>query len=217
MMMMNKRVLGLLVAALLPLALAYGESRFSFSADRTRSVLSKGSERTILSGNVIIETDKTHIEADEVELYGEDFRFALCTGDIVVREEARGIVLKSNNLYFDREREISIMRGYNEMEDHKNGLVVKSSYLEDRAEENLTIMQIGVRLLRNDEDGKLICRSEVAHYNREDSTLSLSGFPRVNWKGDEYIASRIDMNLDTDEITLLGEVTGNLVFTGEEE
>ena len=41
--------------------------------------------------------------------------------------------------------------------------------------------------------------------------LELSGLPVLFWKKDEYRASRIVMNLDTEEITLLGDVNGTII------
>ena len=61
----------------------------------------------------------------------------------------------------------------------------------------------------------MVCRSEFARFRREEEILELSGMPYVYWKGDEYRASRIVINLKTDEIRLEGEVQGTV--TTEEE
>jgi lipopolysaccharide export system protein LptA len=53
-------------------------------------------------------------------------------------------------------------------------------------------------------------RSEFAKYNREKETLELAGMPIVIWKDDEYRASRITINLDTDNINMTGEVSGTI-------
>ena len=192
----------------------FGEDRFSFSADRTEAVLSQGKERTLLTGKAVIETNDTIIRADRVELYGENFRFALCSGSIVVEDQVQGFILHCENLYFDRERELSRVQGYCEMEDQKNGLVVKGSFLENRGDENRTLIQIGVRILRVDDQGRMACRSEFALYDRDAEKLELSGSPRVNWKGDDYRATRISINLETDEITLEGQVSGTIESAG---
>ena len=203
-----------LIALLFLTSFLYGEDRFVFFADRTEAILSKGKEKTILTGNAVIETDTTKIRADRIELYGEDFRFALCSGNIVVEDDKQGFILYCSDLYFDRERELSRVRGYCEMEDQKNGLVVKGAFLENHGKDNRTLIQIGVRILRVDGEDKMVCRSEFALYNRETDTLSLSGSPRVNWRGDDYNASRITINLETDEITLEGQVSGTLESRG---
>jgi len=187
-----------------------GSDSFTFSADRIEAVLSQGKERTVLSGNAVIETGDTLIRADVVELYGDDFRFALCNGNVFVEDRAQGYILHCEDLYFDREKDLSRVQGYCEMEDYKNELVVKGSFLENRGKEDITLIQIGVRILKNDEDGPMVCRSDFALYNRGEEILELSGTPRVSWKGDNYRASRIVINLETDEITMEGQVSGTI-------
>ena len=55
-----------------------------------------------------------------------------------------------------------------------------------------------------------MCRSEFARYNRNDDILELTGMPVVFWKNDEYRALRIIVDLDKDEITLEGKVSGSI-------
>ena len=73
--------------------------------------------------------------------------------------------------------------------------------------------QIGVRILRDD----LTARSEFVRYDRDRNVLELSGYPVVFWKGDEYRASRISIDLDRDEIELEGGVEGTVTSDEEDE
>ncbi len=186
---------------------------FTFSGNSMNTIMARGKERTVLQGNAVIVSDSTEIYADEILLYGEDSRFAQCTGGVKVTDQEKGILLQSENLFYDREIDLSRVEGYAEMEDQKNELIVKGGYLENFGEEDITIIQIGVRILKED----LACRSEFARIRREEEILELSGMPYVYWKGDEYKASRIIINLDTDEIRLEGEVQGTVVTEDEEE
>ena len=83
----------------------------------------------------------------------------------------------------------------------------------ERLAEAITIIQIGVRILKED----MASRSEFARFKREEEILELSGLPFVFWKGDEYRAARIIINLDTDEIRLEGEVRGTVTTEEDEE
>ena len=186
---------------------------FTFSADRMHTVLAKGKERTLLSGNAEIISKSTVITADEIEIYGSDSQFAICRGNVKVKDEEKGIILYSEDLFYDRENDVSRIEGYAEMEDQKNELVVKGGFLEHFGEEDITIIQIGVRILKKD----MACRSEFARFKREEEILELSGLPFVFWKEDEYRAARIIINLDTDEIRLEGEVRGTVTTEEEEE
>jgi len=201
-----------LLLLLVPFSFTWGDS-FTFSADRMSTILAKGKERTLLSGNARIVSDSTEITAGEIELFGSNSRYALCSNAVTVKDSEKGIILRCENLFYDRENDLSRVEGYAEMEDQKNELVVKGGFLEHFGDDEMTIIQIGVRILQED----MACRSEFARYRRDKEILELSGMPFVYWKGDEYRASRIIINLDTDEIKLEGEVSGTVTSEEEEE
>ncbi|MCK5672103.1 MAG: hypothetical protein KAH95_01935 [Spirochaetales bacterium] len=183
---------------------------FNFSSDRTSISLAEGSELTKLLGNAKIHSEDTNISADYIELFGEDFRYARCSGNVLVVDTKQGIRITTENLFYDREKELMTISGYAEMIDQKNEIVVKGSYFENRGKENITIIQIGVRILKASGDDSMTCRSEYAKFNRDKEILDLSGMPLVFWKDDEYKATRISINLETDDITLTGEVSGTI-------
>ncbi|MFO7849991.1 MAG: LPS export ABC transporter periplasmic protein LptC [Spirochaetia bacterium] len=191
-------------------------SSFSFSGDSTSIEMSEGSRRTILSGNARISSDDIHITADTIEMYGEDFHLVRCEGNVETEDSKRGIELSSEKLFYDREKDILRVEGYNEMIDFTNELVAKSGYLEYRGEEDTTVFQIGVRILKATEDTKMVSRSEFGRYNRENSQLTLSGMPVVRWEEDTYRATRIIINLESDEIRLEGDVEGEITSEKEE-
>jgi len=193
-----------------------GSNRFTFSGDSTSIQMREGNRRTVLTGDARIVSDKVSISADSIELYGEEFRFARCSGNVKTEEKEKELHLSSQSLFYDREKEILRIEGYNEMIDYRNELVAKSGYLEHRGEEQETIFQIGVRILKATEDTKMVCRGEFARYNRENSLLTLSGMPLVRWKDDNYRATRIIINLDSDEIRLEGDVEGTVTTSKEE-
>lgn len=210
---MKRLASSLLLITLLPLAAATAEN-LQFSTDHMTTVLAKGKEHTILSGHAKITNGDTVITANQIELYGPDFRYANCSGNVKVIDLKRGITLTSQNLYYDRTEDLSRVEGYAEMQDTKNELVVKGGFLENRGKQEITIVQIGVRILKIADKKQMVCRSEFARYNRKTDSLVLSGMPVVYWKGDEYRAAQITIDLKTDEINLEGEVSGKVVSEG---
>ncbi len=180
--------------------------KFEFSSNKTSIELSKGKEFTVLEGNARIVSGETLINANRIELFGENFRYAVCSGQVRVRDSKQGIYLKCEKLFFDREKKISRIEEYAEMVDKKNNLVVKGNFLEDSQESETTIIQIGVRIIKDN----IVCRSEAAVYNRKTKELELSSSPYVIKDGDEYRATRIIINIDTDEIKLEGRVRGTI-------
>jgi len=152
-------------------------------------------------------SDSTKIEADKVELSGSDFRFALAKGNVLASNSDKGVLLRCQELKYDRELKISLVSGDALMEDQKNEMVVKGGYLENHEKEDLIIIQIGVRILKKD----LTARGQYARFNRKTDLLELSGLPLVIYKGDEYRARKITINVKTNEITMEGEVSGSVI------
>lgn len=206
------RALLIVLIAVLGSAVAAAET-FEFSSNRTSIVFAEGRERTVLSGNARVVSDETIIEAETIEIFGEDFRYATAEGGVRVEDVERGLRLRSRRLFFDRQDDIIRAEGSAVMEDLENELVVKGDIIEHRTEEDVSTVQVGVRILGED----LVARGEFARYERETQNLELSGLPVVFWKGDEYRASRIVMNIDTEDITLQGEVRGSVTTEEDQE
>jgi len=196
---------------LLPGTLAPANEQLTFSADSTVARFAEGKEQTELIGNARVETDELSISADRIELSGEEFRYLKCNGSVLLNHKEREFTLSSSELFVDRDEEIARIQGYAEMEDGANGLLIRGGFFEDRGgEEGVTLIQMGVRIMKIADGEVMICRSEFARYFRDRKLLELSGLPRVDWKGDLYQAARILIDLETDEIRLEGQVTGTV-------
>ncbi|MFP3959026.1 MAG: organic solvent tolerance protein OstA [Spirochaetaceae bacterium] len=187
-----------------------GAERFEFSGDSTRIVFAEDRERTLLSGNARLVSEDLEIDAEEIELYGEDFRYAECRGGVRAVDRDRGIRMETQRLFFDREEEVLRAEGDAVFEDVDNDLLVRAGMIESRRQEELTTAQVQVRIFGEE----LTARGEYVRYRREEHVFELSGLPVVYRRGDEYRASRIVLNTDTDEVTLEGKVRG--VITTEE-
>ena len=193
------------VAAVCLASLAGAES-VSFSADSVQSSLAKGKERTILEGRAKARTGSVSIEADRIELFGKDFTYLQCTGKVVVVDAERQIRLESSNLYYDRDRKLTRAQGPSVLQDDRNKLVLKAEWIENDGGNEVTLAQVAVRILKD----KLACRAEYALYRRKDNELELTGAPSAYKDGDEYKATRILVNTETEDIRLEGEVSGSV-------
>jgi lipopolysaccharide export system protein LptA len=204
-------------AAALALALALGAAgpiaaeTFTYAGDSMSTTLSSGAERALLKGSARIQSGDTRITADEIELFGEDFIYAVCRGSVHVVDTKRGIDLTASEMFYNRRDKVARVTGNAVMADLKNEMVVKGGFIEDRDSEGLTVAQIGVRILKKD----LVCRAEFARYWRDRKVLELSGMPMVTRKNDQYQAARIVIDLDTEEMSFEGEVKGSLETPGE--
>lgn len=203
---MRPRALALAVAAIIAAAPAALPESFSFTAAKMAGSTAKGKERTTLTGGARVVSGSLVIEADTIELSGPDYRYMACAGNVTAKDSEKGLLIKTAELAYDRRLKFSRAKGETVMEDRKNGIVIKGAYFENNDDKETTLVQVGVRILKED----MVCRSEYAFYRRKDKVLELSGLPVVYWKGDEYRAARIIVNTDTDEIKLEGKVSGSI-------
>jgi len=198
-------LLTMVAMVLLSVAPASAED-FTFSADSMSGAMSKGRERAVLVGNALVLSGSMRIAADRIELYGDEFRFAECSGRVLVVDEERGLRLTTERLVYDRRDKVSRLTGPSVMEDRQNKVVIKGDYIENDDERKIAVVQINVRILKEN----LSCRAEFARYDRAAKTLELSGTPVVRREGDEYRAATILVDLDTEDIVLSGSVSGTV-------
>lgn len=186
---------------------------FSFSADSMTGAMTKGRERAVLVGNALVVSGAMRISADRIELYGDDFRFADCTGHVSVVDEERGLRLSTERLVYDRRDKVSKLTGPSVMEDNSNKVVIKADYIENDDVRKIAIVQVNVRILKD----KLSCHAEFARYDRAARTLELSGSPAVTRDADRYQAAVILVNLDTEDIDMVGSVSGTVAAGTSQE
>ncbi len=203
----------ILLLILLPLGAQEATSEKSvinFSSDYTRASLHEDQKSLLLSGNAWIETGSTRIQADSIEIFGEESRYISCSGDIEIIDTDQGLIVNSKNLYYDRVRSLLRIDGWAEMEDRINEIIAKAAYLENSQETGITLLQISVKIYKHTEDGPMICMTDSAIYNSIKQSLEMTGNSIVYWKGSSYEASQISVDLINNEITLEGRVKGTI-------
>lgn len=177
-----------------------------FSADRVESLLASGREVTRLIGNARISTPRVIVQANSITISGDGNRFVEAEGGVIIQELQRSIRLSGDQLHYDRTLDIVRIRGNGLLEDQSNSTIVRGSIIEHRGQENLVIVQIGVRILRD----QLTARADIVRYDRNTDILELLGQPVVFSEGDEFRAARITVDLNTDDIRLDGMVQGTI-------
>lgn len=178
------------------------QNTLTFEADRTESVFAEGRERILLRGSARVESDEFLITAETIEIYGEDQRYLRSSGGVTVYDSENDLFLTSDEFFLDREGNYLRASGNAYMEDRPNDLVVKGSTIQNWDDLDLTEISVNVRILGED----YTARSQFARYRRNTERLELSGTPEVFWKGDEYRAARISIDIANDEIEFVGDV-----------
>jgi lipopolysaccharide export system protein LptA len=182
----------------------------SFSAGRVRSVFAEGSEQTVLEDGARVENDEIEITAETIRLYGENNRYIESRGGVFLRDKENAVELRAEYLSFDSDSEYLVLEGNAEFLDEGEDILVKATFIERQGD--LAVFQINVQILRED----LIARAEYVRFFEETGKLELSGFPVVNYRGDEYSAEVISIYTDTDEIVLEGRVEGRISDDGSD-
>jgi lipopolysaccharide export system protein LptA len=193
-------------AILLPRGFAFGADTFTFKADRMSGGRVSGKEITMLTGNAEVRSDSLILRADRIELQGDDNQFIDCAGAVWGLEEEKNILFQTDRLRYDRKLKIARLEGNSQLEDRENEIVAKGRFIEYDDRNEITVFQISVRLFKDD----LVCRSEYAVYRRQAKLLDLSGFPVVFKKSDEFRADRIRVDLETDDVSMEGSVSGSI-------
>ncbi|MDR2632259.1 MAG: hypothetical protein LBC51_01365 [Treponema sp.] len=179
---------------------------FTFKANRMNGSRASGKELTVLTGNAEVRSDNLLLRANRIEIHGDNNQFVDCTGEVWGKEEAKDIYFQTDRLRYDRKLKIARLEGNATLEDKKNKIVAKGRFIEYDDQAEVTVFQIGVRLFKD----TMVCRSEYAVYRRTEKLLDLSGFPVVFKKNDEFRADRIRVDLDTDDVTMEGTVSGSI-------
>ncbi|NQT59400.1 MAG: hypothetical protein HQ557_10520 [Bacteroidetes bacterium] len=183
----------------------------SFAGSYTRASLKDGSQAVSLSGGAWVKTGSVYIEAESIDIYGEQSRFLSCRGNVILVETEEEITLQSNVLNYDRETSSLTINGWAELTDRKNELIAKGAYLKNEQDKGIILIQINVSIIKaTEDDGEMYCRSDSALFDSDSNTLELTGNAEVSFEGSRYEASRILIDLNTNEITMEGRVSGNI-------
>ncbi|MDR0599929.1 MAG: hypothetical protein LBG84_07610 [Treponema sp.] len=201
----------LLCAALLgAAAVLYGDT-FTFKADHMNGGRAAGKELLVLTGHAQVHSDTILLRADRIEIQGKNNEFIDCSGNVWGFEEDKNIIFQSDRLRYDRTLKIARLEGNSTLEDRQNEVVAKGRFIEYNDKTEIAVFQVAVRLFKEN----IVCRSDYAVYRRGEKLLDLSGFPVVFKKSDEFRAERIRVDLDTEDVSMEGTVSGSI--KGEEE
>jgi lipopolysaccharide export system protein LptA len=196
----------LFLVVLFPLSSALYADVFTFKADRMSGSRASGKEMLVLVGHAEVHSDTILLRADRIEIHGKDNEFVDCSGTVWGFEEEKNIIFQSDRLRYDRKLKIARLEGNATLEDRQNEVVAKGRLIEYNDKTEIAVFQVAVRLFKEN----IVCRSEYALYRRTEKLLDLSGFPVVFKKKDEFRAERIRVDLDTEDVTMEGDVSGTV-------
>lgn len=197
-------ILALLAFAALPLA----ADTISFNGGYTKVDLQEGKKSVTLSGGATVSTDQVDLESDSISIYGENYRYVSCTGNVSAVEKEHGISFKSPTLFYDRTKGKVTSDSWIEIQDNENQAALSGAWFEFDMQKRFIKLQMMARVIKVTDEGLMVCRADSIEYDGENNMVSLKGGATVNWNDDTYSAAMITVNLDTNEITLYGSISG---------
>ena len=208
---MNKKVFAVVLC--LFAATALFAEKITFSAGNMSGQAGDSSATTTLTGGAFIQTSSMEISADEIELSGDDYRFINARGNISGKNLETKMEFTCDSMSFDRETKVAMLQGNVHLVDLENDVKADAQIIEYSQNTNIAVLQIGINLTQK----KNICTGSYAVYQKNEQMLEISGNAQVKQDQDVFRAQQITLNLDTQKITLSGNVKGSVTETAKEE
>ena len=206
--MLNKKVFTTFLISL-SLALAANPlfaEKIIFSANRMSGQAGNSNTTTTLSGNAYIKTESMEIQADDVELSGDNYRYIKASGNISGKNTKSNMDFTCDTLEYDRTTKIAILKGNVKLDDKDNDVKAEAQVIEYNQDTEIAILQIQIKLTQKDN----LCSGSYAIYYKTTQLLELSGNAQVKQKEDIFRAQNISLDMNTQDITLGGNVKGKV-------
>ena len=182
----------------------------TFSGGYSKVSLKEGRRSVSLTGGATVSAEGMVITADSVTLTGDDYDVVECTGTIEIKDEEKGLSIKTTALYYDRTAERLLISAWCEVSDSVNELEAGAGAVSYDLRNEVLSLEMAARLMKATDSGLLSARAERITFDRGADTLTLHGNAEVEWNRNSYRAKLITINLTTEEIRLEGRIEGEV-------
>ena len=187
--------------------------KIRFTADSMSGQAGNSSTTTTMNGNASVNTESIEIKADMLQLSGEDYRNISAEGNVKGKNLETNMEFSCESLSYDRITKQIILKGNVSLIDIDNEVECGAQIIEYDQEKDVAIMQIQISLTQKDN----VSSGSYAVYYKERQVLEISGNAQVKQKSDTFRAQFITLDLETQDITLGGNVKGTVTSTKDEE
>lgn len=195
-------ILCFLIFSLLPLS----ADEISFSSSSSEISLKEGRRQITLSENAVVDAGDVKIQADEITLSGNEWERVEAKGNIIIDNEDEGINIKTSVLYYDRVNERILISSFLEINDSRNEVSAYAGHLDYLMDDGILTLSLSVNMNIINDDDVVRIRAERVVYNRNENTVLVSGNADVVWRGDEYRAQVITIDLDEERIEMRSNI-----------
>lgn len=170
-------------------------------------------DETKLVGHAFVKTSVMEIKADSISLDGDDFRYITAEGSVEGKNTETKMDFTCGRLRYDRQTKLARLEDSVHMLDVENEVGIDAQIIEYNQDKEIATMQIGVTIKQKDNT----CTAAFAIYRKTAQMLEMSGNPKIVQGADTFRAQEIVLNLDSQEITLSGRVSGTVTDSKKEE
>ncbi|HIV99118.1 MAG TPA: hypothetical protein IAB12_05020 [Candidatus Ornithospirochaeta avicola] len=178
----------------------------SFSSSSSEISLKEGRRQITLSENAVVDAGNVRIQAEEITLSGNEWERVEAKGNIIIDNEEEGINIKTSVLYYDRVNERILISSFLEINDRMNEVSAYAGHLDYLMDDGILTLSLSVNMNIINDDDVVRIRAERVVYNRNENTVLVSGNADVIWRGDEYRAQVITMDLDEERIEMRSNI-----------
>ncbi len=184
----------------------------TFKADSLTGTAGSSSDTTRMQGNAFVKTATMEISADSIELSGQDYRYIIADGSVTGKNLESKMEFTCGKMRYDRQTKIAYLEDAVHLVDTANEVTADAQIIDYNQNTEIAIMQIGISLKQKDNT----CTAAYAVYRKNDKMLEMSGNPKIIQGRDTFRAQEITLNLDSQEITLDGRVSGTVTDSKKE-
>lgn len=187
--------------------------KITFSAGSMSGQAGDSSATTTLSGGAFVQTSSIEISADSIELSGDDYRFIKASGNVKGKNLETKMEFSCEYMGYDRQTKVANLQGSVNLVDTENDVKADAQLIEYNQNTNIAVLQVGITLTQK----KNVCTGAYAVYQKNEQLLEISGNAQVKQENDTFRAQQITLDLDTQSITLSGNVKGSVTETKKVE
>ena len=210
---LTKKIISSLFIMLFFTLSLHAEKIFFSAASMTGQTGDNKRNTTKLIGEAYVKTETMEIYADSIELSGEDYRKIIAEGNIKGKNIEAKMDFTCSYLEYDRQTKIALLKGDVSLTDLENDVKAQAQIIEYNQNTQIAVLQVQIKLLQKNNT----CTGSYAIYQKKAQLLDISGNAQVRQGEDLFRAQSISLNLDTQEIELLGNVQGTVTQKNEEK
>ena len=193
------------------LASSFAET-ITFSADSMTGQTGDSSDTaTVLDGHAYVKTSSMEILAERIELSGDDYNNITAEGYVTGKNLDSKMEFECETMEYNRETKVASLKGNVKLKDPENDVDATAQIIDYNQDTEIAVLQIQVNLTQK----KNICKGAYAVYQKKAQLLDISGNAEVKQDKDVFRAQQITLNLDTQNITMAGNVKGTVNDAGK--